>query len=61
MRSRSRGVVAPPVGFAGLLKMSIRVRGVTRRSAASTSNEKPLSSRTGTGTTRAPAKRTTDS
>ena len=61
MRSRSRAEVAPPVGLAGLLKMISRVRSVTSRSAASTSSENLLPSRTGTGTTRPPAKRTTDS
>ncbi len=46
--------VTPPVGLAGELTMRSRVAGVISDSVSAAENAKPFSSRTGTGTGRAP-------
>ena len=61
MVSRSFFEITPPVGFAGELRMTIRVRGDRLFSSVSRSNENPRLSTSGTGIAFAPRKLMTDS
>ncbi len=56
--SQSAAVRTPPVGLAGLLTMSNRVRSVTSERSSSTSTRNPFFSRMGSETGRAPTKAT---
>ena len=51
----------PPVGFCGAFRITSRVRSVEPLSSSAGSKLKPRSSRSGSGTGVAPAKRTADS
>ena len=58
--SQSARVSTPPVGLAGVLSTSTRVRGVTSERSSSTSIRKSLASRMGTDTGVAPTKFTSE-
>ena len=61
MRSMSARGSTPPVGLAGELRNSTRVRGVMSPASSSTSSRKSLAMRIGIGTGVAPTKRVSDS
>ena len=61
MRSTSRRVRTPPVGFAGEFRKSSFVRGVISDASSSTSRRKSFSIRIGMGTDTPPTKRVIDS
>ena len=58
--SQSSRVSTPPVGLAGLLTISARVRGVTSERSSWTSRRKSFCSRIGTDTGVAPTKLTSE-
>ena len=60
MLSQSSRVSTPPVGLAGVLTMSSRVRGVTSERSSSTSSRKSFSWRIGADTGVAPMKFTSE-
>ena len=61
IRVRSSRVSTPPVGLAGELRNSTRVRGVMSEASSSTSSRKSCSIRIGIGTGVAPTNRVSDS